>query len=88
MHALHSGNTSYLKCACVGSDACVVLCQYLWLASAHHYHLAHIPYTLWFVHRHALLHDQVNGSKYVPLCHVYSGQDPHQFIVSNRWGVC
>lgn len=36
-----------------------------------------------FSHRHALLHDQETGAKYVPLSHVYPGQDPHQFIVSN-----
>jgi len=36
-----------------------------------------------FSHRHALIHDQTTGAKYVPLSHVYPGQKPHDFIVSN-----
>lgn len=36
-----------------------------------------------FSHRHALIHDQTTGGKYIPLSNVYPGQNPHQFIVSN-----
>lgn len=36
-----------------------------------------------FSHRHAVLHDQETGDKYVPLAHVYPGQKPQQFTVSN-----
>ncbi|KAF8071292.1 ogdh [Scenedesmus sp. PABB004] len=36
-----------------------------------------------FSHRHAVLHDQNDGSKYVPLAHVFPGQKPWQFTVTN-----
>ena len=36
-----------------------------------------------FSHRHAVLHDQNSGDKYVPLSHVYGGQKPGQWTVSN-----
>eukprot|EP00197_Chlamydomonas_leiostraca_P002032 CAMPEP_0202857420 /NCGR_PEP_ID=MMETSP1391-20130828/366_1 /ASSEMBLY_ACC=CAM_ASM_000867 /TAXON_ID=1034604 /ORGANISM="Chlamydomonas leiostraca, Strain SAG 11-49" /LENGTH=1038 /DNA_ID=CAMNT_0049536215 /DNA_START=20 /DNA_END=3136 /DNA_ORIENTATION=- len=36
-----------------------------------------------FSHRHALLHDQSTGAKYVPIGHVFSGQKPGQFTVCN-----
>lgn len=36
-----------------------------------------------FSHRHAVIHDQLTGEKYTPLAHVYPGQKPNQFTVSN-----
>ncbi|KAK9823376.1 hypothetical protein WJX72_002327 [[Myrmecia] bisecta] len=36
-----------------------------------------------FSHRHAVVHDQKTGEKYTPLQHVFSGQKPGQFTVSN-----
>lgn len=36
-----------------------------------------------FSHRHAVLHDQNTGAKYVPLGHVFPGQKPFQFTVTN-----
>ena len=36
-----------------------------------------------FSHRHAVVHDQKSGEKYTPLAHVFSGQKPGQFTVSN-----
>lgn len=36
-----------------------------------------------FSHRHAVLHDQNTGEKYIPLSHVFPGQRPGQFTVSN-----
>ena len=36
-----------------------------------------------FSHRHAVLHDQATGAKYTPLQHVFKGQKPGQFTVSN-----
>jgi len=36
-----------------------------------------------FSHRHALVHDQQDGSRYVPLANVFPGQHPCQFTVSN-----
>ena len=34
-------------------------------------------------YRHAVVSDQMTGEKYVPLAHVYPGQKPGQFTVSN-----
>ena len=36
-----------------------------------------------FSHRHAVVHDQETGERYTPLSHVYDGQKPGQFTVSN-----
>ena len=36
-----------------------------------------------FSHRHAVVHDQKSGERYTPLGHVFSGQKPGQFTVSN-----
>lgn len=36
-----------------------------------------------FSHRHALLHDQASGERYVPLSHVFPGQKPGSFTVCN-----
>lgn len=36
-----------------------------------------------FSHRHAVVHDQRTGDKYTPLGHVFRGQKPGQFTVSN-----
>ena len=36
-----------------------------------------------FTHRHAVLHDQKTGTRYIPLDHVRMGQHPKQFTVSN-----
>lgn len=36
-----------------------------------------------FSHRHAVLHDQTNNETYVPLKHVFAGQRPDQFSISN-----
>ncbi|BDA47181.1 2-oxoglutarate dehydrogenase, mitochondrial [Coccomyxa sp. Obi] len=36
-----------------------------------------------FSHRHAVVHDQVTGESFTPLSHVFSGQKPGQFTVSN-----
>eukprot|EP00775_Hariotina_reticulata_P006514 gene6515-6741_t len=36
-----------------------------------------------FSHRHAVLHDQNTGAKYIPLAHVFPGQKPFQFTVTN-----
>lgn len=36
-----------------------------------------------FSHRHAVVHDQKSGNKYTPLGHVFEGQTPGQFTVSN-----
>jgi 2-oxoglutarate dehydrogenase E1 component len=36
-----------------------------------------------FSHRHAVVHDQTSGERYTPLAHVYDGQPPGQFTVSN-----
>eukprot|EP00958_Prasinococcus_capsulatus_P010279 scaffold998_cov411-Prasinococcus_capsulatus_cf.AAC.24 len=36
-----------------------------------------------FSHRHALLHDQHTGERYIPLDSLFEGQDPNQFSVSN-----
>lgn len=36
-----------------------------------------------FSHRHAVVHDQETGDKYTPLSHVFQGQKPGQFTVSN-----
>lgn len=36
-----------------------------------------------FSHRHAVVHDQKNGNKFTPLAHVFQGQRPGQFTVSN-----
>jgi 2-oxoglutarate dehydrogenase E1 component len=36
-----------------------------------------------FSHRHAVMHDQKTGDKYCPLGHVFKGQRPGQFTVSN-----
>eukprot|EP00793_Prasinoderma_coloniale_P005244 PRCOL_00001005-RA len=36
-----------------------------------------------FSHRHALLHDQKTGERYVPLDNLFPGQDDRQFTVSN-----
>lgn len=36
-----------------------------------------------FSHRHAVLHDQKTGATYTPLAHVFEGQKPGQFTVSN-----
>ena len=36
-----------------------------------------------FSHRHALLHDQKTGERYVPLDNLFPGQDERQFTVSN-----
>lgn len=36
-----------------------------------------------FSQRHAVLHDQKTGAKYVPLGHVFQGQKQKQFSVSN-----
>lgn len=36
-----------------------------------------------FSHRHSVLHDQKTGEKYTPLAHVFKGQRPGQFTVSN-----
>ena len=36
-----------------------------------------------FSHRHAVVHDQVTGRSYTPLAHVFGGQRPGQFTVSN-----
>jgi 2-oxoglutarate dehydrogenase E1 component len=36
-----------------------------------------------FSHRHAVVHDQETGATYTPLAHVYAGQAPGQFTVSN-----
>lgn len=36
-----------------------------------------------FSHRHAVLHDQKTGATFTPLGHVYKGQRPSQFTVSN-----
>ncbi|PRW57990.1 2-oxoglutarate mitochondrial-like isoform B [Chlorella sorokiniana] len=36
-----------------------------------------------FSHRHAVLHDQKSGSTFTPLEHVFHGQRPKQFTVSN-----
>lgn len=36
-----------------------------------------------FSHRHAVLHDQKTAESYTPLGHVFSGQKPGQFTVSN-----
>ncbi len=36
-----------------------------------------------FSHRHAVVHDQQTAESYTPLGHVFSGQKPGQFTVSN-----
>ena len=36
-----------------------------------------------FSHRHAVVHDQKTAESYTPLGHVFSGQKPGQFTVSN-----
>ncbi|KAL4441839.1 hypothetical protein ABPG77_003755 [Micractinium sp. CCAP 211/92] len=36
-----------------------------------------------FSHRHAVVHDQKSGTTYTPLEHVFHGQRPKQFTVSN-----
>ena len=36
-----------------------------------------------FSHRHTVIHDQKTGDKYTPLAHVFQGQRPGQFTVSN-----
>eukprot|EP00879_Flechtneria_rotunda_P007432 GHRR01007796.1.p1 GENE.GHRR01007796.1~~GHRR01007796.1.p1 ORF type:complete len:742 (+),score=239.80 GHRR01007796.1:134-2359(+) len=36
-----------------------------------------------FSHRHAVLHDQNTGAKYIPLANVFPGQKPYQFTVCN-----
>lgn len=36
-----------------------------------------------FSHRHAVVHDQETAESYTPLGHVFSGQKPGQFTVSN-----
>ena len=36
-----------------------------------------------FSHRHALVHDQKTGHKFIPLAHVFGGQQPRQFTISN-----
>ena len=36
-----------------------------------------------FSHRHAVLHDQKNGQRYVPLSNLFDGQPPGFFTVSN-----
>eukprot|EP00798_Chlamydomonas_sp_ICE-L_P027387 gene27387-4689_t len=36
-----------------------------------------------FSHRHSVIHDQVNGDKYTPLCNVYPGQDKQMCTVTN-----
>lgn len=36
-----------------------------------------------FSHRHAVLHDQETGGKYIPLAHVFPGQKPFQFTCTN-----
>ena len=36
-----------------------------------------------FSHRHSVIHNQKTGEKYTPLAHVFSGQKPGQFTVSN-----
>ena len=36
-----------------------------------------------FAHRHAVLHDQKSGERYVPLDHVLDGQEPGNFKVCN-----
>ena len=36
-----------------------------------------------FSHRHSVIHDQKTGEKYTPLAHVFQGQRPGQFTVSN-----
>ena len=36
-----------------------------------------------FSHRHAVVHDQKSGERYTPLAHVFRGQRPGQFTVSN-----
>eukprot|EP00878_Enallax_costatus_P004918 GHUV01005173.1.p1 GENE.GHUV01005173.1~~GHUV01005173.1.p1 ORF type:complete len:711 (+),score=203.05 GHUV01005173.1:2140-4272(+) len=36
-----------------------------------------------FSHRHAVIHDQDTGHKYIPLAHVFPGQKPFQFTVTN-----
>lgn len=36
-----------------------------------------------FSHRHALIHDQKTGHKFIPLSHVFTGQAPRQFTISN-----
>ena len=36
-----------------------------------------------FSHRHSVVHDQKTGDKYTPLAHVFQGQRPGQFTVSN-----
>ena len=37
-----------------------------------------------FSHRHAVIHDQETGEKYIPIDNVYPGQKPGVFTVSNR----
>ena len=37
-----------------------------------------------FSHRHAVVHDQETGEKYIPIDNVYPGQKPGVFTVSNR----
>ena len=36
-----------------------------------------------FSHRHSVVHDQKTAESYTPLGHVFSGQKPGQFTVSN-----
>lgn len=36
-----------------------------------------------FSHRHAVIHDQNTGDKYIPLAHLFPDEKPGQFTVAN-----